>query len=169
MVDLPEPDKPVKNTVKPCCERGGRAAQLGHHLGEGKPVGDFQPLLQAAAQLGAGDVEDGDVILVGDLVDGLVLGAFLHIDHVFEIDHLDADFLLVLAEQVLRVVGAVEILARRVLARPGVVAADDHVGAAVVAADEPCQTASRGPAMRMARFSRLMVVVEAGYLSSTAS
>jgi hypothetical protein len=33
----------------------------------------------------------------------------------------------------------------------------------------PCQTASRGPAMRMARFSSDMVVVAAGYLSSTAS
>lgn len=92
-------------------------------------------LAQAAAQLGAGDVENG---LAGlDLVAGLVLGLFLHIDHLLEVDHLDPDLGLVLAEQLLRVIGAVEVLAGAVLARPGMVAPDDHVGAAVVAPDDP--------------------------------
>ena len=113
------------------------AAQFLHHFGEGEPFGDLQPFGQAAAQFGAGDVEDGHVVLVGDLVRGLVLGAFLHIDHVFEIDHFDAHLVLMLAEQVLRVVGAVEILAGGVLAGAGVVAADDEMGAAVVLADQP--------------------------------
>jgi len=78
------------------------------------------------------------------------LGAFLHVDHVFEIDHFDADFFLVFAEQILRVIGAIEILARRVLAGAGVIAAHDHVGATVVAADDavPDRLARAGHAHR---------------------
>src|SRR5690606_40756854 len=53
-----------------------------------------------------------------------------------EVDQLDPDLVLMFAEQLLRVIGAVEVLALAVLARPGMVAADDHVGAAVVAADD---------------------------------
>ena len=53
-----------------------------------------------------------------------------------EIDHLDPDFGLMLAEKLLRGIGVVEILALAVLARTGMVAPDDHVGAAVVAADD---------------------------------
>ena len=37
---------------------------------------------------------------------GFVLRAFLNIDHLFEIDHLDADFDLVFAEQFLRGIGS---------------------------------------------------------------
>ena len=55
-----------------------------------------------------------------------------------------------LPQQLLGVVRAVERLALRVVARTGVVAADDEVGAAVVLADDRVQTASRGPPMRMA-------------------
>ena len=110
------------------------AAQLLDDGREGEPVGDLEPFLQAAAQLGAGDVEDGLALL--DLVARLVLRLLLDVDHLLEVDHLDADLVLVLAEQLLGVVGAVEGLALAVLARAGVVAADDHVGAAVVAADD---------------------------------
>ncbi len=96
MVDLPEPDRPVKNTVKPCSVARRRgAAQLGDHLGEGEPFGDVEPLAQAAAQLGARDVEHGRAL--GDLVGGVVLRLFLDVDHVFEVDHLDADLVLVLS------------------------------------------------------------------------
>ena len=64
------------------------------------------------------------------------MGAFLHINHVFEINHFDADLILVLAEQVLCIIGAVEIFACGVLAGAGVVAANDEMGAAVVLADQ---------------------------------
>ncbi len=113
------------------------AAQLLHDLGEAEPLGDLEALAQAAAQLGTRDVEDRDGVAVLDLVGGLVLGALLHVDHVLEVDHLQADLVLVRAEQLLRVIGAVEILARAVLAGAGMVAADDHVRATVVAADQP--------------------------------
>jgi hypothetical protein len=75
-----------------------------------------------------------------------------------------------LAEQLLRVVGAVEILARAEFlpgpawSRPTIMWVQPWF-----LRIRPCQTASRGPAMRMARFRRLIVVVAAGYLSSTAS
>jgi hypothetical protein len=67
---------------------------------------------------------------------GIVLRLLLHVDHLLEVDHLDADLGRVGLEQLLRVVGAVEVLSLAVLPRPRVVAAHDHVGAAVVAADD---------------------------------
>jgi len=66
---------------------------------------------------------------------------------VLEGHHLDADFLLVLAKELLGIVGAVEGLAGGILARPGVIAADDEMGA---------------PPIRMARLSRLSAVVVEG-------
>ena len=110
-------------------------AQFPDHFGKGEPLGDLQPFLQATAQFRAGDVEDGDIVAILDLVRGFVLGAFLHIDHVFEIDHFDAHFLLMLAEEVLRIIGAIEIFPGGVLAGPGVVAPHDEMGASVVLAD----------------------------------
>ena len=64
------------------------------------------------------------------------MGALLHIDHVFEIDHFDADLFLMLAHQILGIIGAIEVFACRVLTRSGVVATDDEMGAAVVLADK---------------------------------
>jgi hypothetical protein len=93
------------------------------------------PLLEAAAQFGARDVEDGGAF--GHLVHRVVLRLLLDEDHLLEVDHLDADLGRVLLEQLLRVVGAVEVLALAVLPRPRMVAAHDHVGAAVVLADHP--------------------------------
>ena len=162
MVDLPEPERPVKKTVKPCLARARLgAAQLLDHRREAEPVGDVQPLLQAAAQLGAGDVEDG--LALGDLVARLVLRLLLDVDHLLEVDHLDADLGLVLAEQLLRRVGVVEVLAVAVLARAGMVAADDHVGAAVVAADDARARSPRaGRPCAWRGSSSDSVVVEAG-------
>ena len=111
-------------------------AQFLHNFGEREPLGDFQTFGQTAAQFGARDVQDGDVVFVLDLVHRLVLRAFLDPDHVFEVDHFDADFFLVLAEQVLGVIRSVEVLTSRVLAGASVVAANDEVGAAVVLADQ---------------------------------
>ena len=136
IVDLPEPESPVKKTVKPWfAARRLRLPELLHHGREGEPVGDLQPLLQPPAQLGAGDVEDGHPLL--DLVARLVLRLLLDVDHLLEVDHLDPDLVLVLAEELLRLVGPVERIALRVLPRTGVVAPDDHVGAAVIAPDDP--------------------------------
>ena len=53
-----------------------------------------------------------------------------------EVDHFNADLVFKLPKQFLRVVGTIERLAIRVLSRPGVVTAHDHVGAAMIPADE---------------------------------
>ncbi len=92
--------------------------------------------MRSAAQFGARDVEDRDVFFVFDLVDGFVLGALCDPDHMFEIDHLDAHFFLMFAEQILRLIGAIEIFASGIGTGAGVVAANDKVGAAVVFADQ---------------------------------
>jgi hypothetical protein len=134
MVDLPEPESPVKKTVKPCCARGGKRRRnspttSGRRTIRGSP----------APRAAAGAVRCPRCPApspLGHLVGREVLRLLLHVDHVLEIDHLDADLGLVLLEQLLRVVGAVEILPLAVLARPGMVAPDDHVRAAVVAADD---------------------------------
>ncbi len=109
-------------------------AQLRGDLREGEPLGDLATLGQSAPQLGSRDAESAGVI--GDLVVRDVLIQVLHVDHHPERDHGDAQFFLVLLQQLLGVVGAVEGLARRVRARAGVVAPHDEVGAAVVLADD---------------------------------
>ena len=110
------------------------AAQFLHHFGEGEPFRDIQTFGQTTAQFGARDIEDLRAFL--DLVGRLILRAILDPNHMFEVDHFDAHFLLMLAEQVLRIIGAVEIFARRVGAGSGVVAANDEMGAAIVGADQ---------------------------------
>ena len=52
-------------------------------------------------------------------------------------NHFDAHFGLILAEQILRVIGPVEIFALAVLAGAGMVAAHDEVGDTVIFADQP--------------------------------
>ncbi|MEN9852014.1 MAG: hypothetical protein RL128_2177, partial [Pseudomonadota bacterium] len=106
MVDLPEPESPVKNTV--------------NHFGEREPLRDIQTLAQTAAQFGAGNVQNRAAFR--HFVGRIILCLFLHIDHVFKVNHGHANLGLVLFEQLLRVIGAVEILARAVLAGAGMVA-----------------------------------------------
>ena len=63
MVDLPEPERPVKKTVKPCRWRGGWVRRSSSTTsGKENHSGISSPSLQAAAQLGAGEVEDGLVL-----------------------------------------------------------------------------------------------------------
>ena len=116
--------------------RPGRVApaKLRRHLGEREPRRDITALRQALAQLGARYVEHPRA--GGDLVDGHVLVAVLDVDHLLERHHPDAQLAGVLAEQRLGVVGAVEGLAGRVVARAGVVAADDEMAGPVVLADD---------------------------------
>lgn len=109
-------------------------AQHLDHLGVREPFGDLLAGAQAAAQLGAGNVHGARAL--GDLVGRHVLVAVGDVNHLLELDHLDAELLLVLLDQVLRVVGAVVVLAVLVLAGAGVVAADNEVRRAVVLADD---------------------------------
>ena len=133
MVDLPEPDRQEHGEALLGARRRG-AAQFGDDFREGEPVGNIQTFAQAATQFGAGDAQNGRAF--GHFVDREILGLFLHIDHLFEVDHLDADFLLVLGHHFLRGVGVVEILALAVLAGASMIAANDEVGQTVVLADD---------------------------------
>jgi hypothetical protein len=83
---------------------------------------------------GAGNVKSLDALL--DLVLGLVLVRVGQVRHLLEGHDLDAELVPVLLDGVLRIVRAVEVDALGVLARTGVVTADNEVGGAVVLADD---------------------------------
>ena len=53
-----------------------------------------------------------------------------------EINHLDANFVLVFAKQLLGIIGAIEVFALCIFAGAGVVAADDEMRATVVFANK---------------------------------
>ncbi|VUC36812.1 unnamed protein product [Clonostachys rosea] len=103
-------------------------------LGVGEPGGDLLAGAKAVAQLGTGDVESTGAL--GDLVGGHVLVSVGDVDHLLELDHLDAELLLVLLDEVLSVVRTIVVLAVLVLTGTGVVTADDEVGGTVVLADD---------------------------------
>ena len=109
-------------------------AQLDRDFGIGEPARDVAAFVEAGAELGAGEVEDAGVFR--HFVSREIFILVLEVDHHLERHLGDADFLFVFGEEFLRVVGAVEWFAVGVLARAGVVAADDEVGAAVVLANE---------------------------------
>lgn len=103
-------------------------------LGVREPLGDLLASAKTVAQLGAGDV--GGASALGDLVTGHVLVAVGEVDHLLELDHLDAELLLVLLHEVLGVIRAVVVLAVLVLAGASVVTADDEVSGTVVLSDD---------------------------------
>ena len=135
MVDLPDPESPVKKMVTPClCAWRIAAAQFLHYLGIGEPRGNVAAFVQALAQFRARDVEYLGAL--GHFIGRNVTVFVLQIHHHLERNHLHAHFRFVLLEEFLGVVGAVEGLAVRVFSRSGMVAADDEVGAAVVLANQ---------------------------------
>lgn len=114
--------------------KGVLLAQDFDDLGVREPFGDLLAGAEAVSQLGTGDVEGAGAL--GDLVDGLVLVAVGEVDHLLELDHLDAELLLELLDEVLSIVRAVVVLAVLVLSGTGVVTANDEVGGTVVLADD---------------------------------
>ena len=110
------------------------AAEFLHDVGIREPGRDLGAEREPIAELGARDVER--LLVLRHFVDRVVLVFVRHEDHLLEVDHLHAELFLVLLHQLLGIVRTVERLAGRVLAGAGVVAADDEVRAAVVAADD---------------------------------
>ncbi len=112
--------------------------QLARHFGKGEPLRDLRSLLEPAPQLGAGERQRARPRLAAPLELVLRQEAVLvrQEDHLLEGDHLDADLALVLPHQLLRLVGTVIGPPGLVLAGAGVVATDDEVGAAVIAAHD---------------------------------
>jgi hypothetical protein len=88
---------------------------------------------QTLPELGTRDIESLDAL--GNLIDWLVLIRAGKVGHLLEGNHLDLQFVVVLDDEVLGIVGTVEVLACRVLARTSVVTTDDEVGRTVVFAD----------------------------------
>ena len=136
---LPEPDSPVNQSVTPCRNVGGLVSlRISATAGRLNHSGSWRPL---ARYLSRTSVPEMSAVLTpgGTSSTGRVAVLVGQEDHLLEVDHLHADLVLVLAHRLLRGVGRVERLAGRVLARPGVVAADDEMRAAVVAADDRVQ------------------------------
>lgn len=89
---------------------------------------------EAVSQLGTRDV--GGASTLGDLVGGLVLIGVGEVDHLLELNHLDAKLTLELLDEVLSIIRTVVVLSVLVLARTSVVTADDEVGSTVVLSDD---------------------------------
>lgn len=115
---------------------GGKGVLLSEDLddlGVGEPLGDLLTSSEAVSQLSTGDV--GGASALGDLVGGLVLIGVREVDHLLELDHLDAKLLLVLLDEVLSVIRTVVVLAVLVLAGTGMITTDDEVSSTVVLSD----------------------------------
>ena len=110
------------------------ATQFHRHFREGEPARNVTAFVEAVAQLGPGEVEDAGVFR--HFVRRKIFILIFEVDHHLEGHNRDADVGFVFLEKLLRFVGAIEWLAVGVVARAGVVATDDEMGAAVVFADE---------------------------------
>lgn len=99
-----------------------------------KPVRNGRAGLETLAELSSRDVESLNAL--GNLIDWLVLVRRRQICHHLERYHLDLELLIIFCDEILRVVGAVEILALRVLARACMVAPDDEVCSTEVLAND---------------------------------
>ena len=110
------------------------AAQLGCDFGVREPGRELSAGEEPLAQLGPGDVQR--LQACRHLVLGEVFVALRDVHEHREGDHADADLVCVPAEHFLGLVRAIERSAVAVLARAGVVAADDEVRAPVVLADD---------------------------------
>lgn len=111
-----------------------RLAEDLNDLGVREPLRNLAAGPEPGAQLGTGDIEGADAL--GDGVDGRVLVAIGQVGHHLEGNDLDAEFVTVLLDRVLGVIGSVEVDTLAVLARTGVVTTDDEVGRTVVLADD---------------------------------
>lgn len=103
-------------------------------LGVREPGGDLLAGSETVSELSARDVEGASTL--GDLVVGKVLIAVGEVDHLLELDHLDAKLLLELLDEMLSIIRTVVVLTVLVLAGAGVITAHDEVGSTVVLADD---------------------------------
>lgn len=83
-------------------------AYMNVHSLVAEPIGDGSTGLEALPELSAGDIESLNTL--GHLIDGLVLIRRGKIRHHLERHHLDLELIVVLRNQILSVVRAVEVL-----------------------------------------------------------
>ncbi len=104
---------------------------------------DLQPFAEAAAEFRAGEGKDpGRFRCAGALH---VMGQVLYIDHFGKGDHFDADLIFVLSEKLLSLIRAISGAAVVRIARVGVIAPDNEVGAAEILADKGVPKGLAGP------------------------
>ena len=158
IVDLPDPDSPVKNTVKPCFARGGyerrsSVATSGKVNQDGMSLPCCRRSRSSVPEMFSVRAPSGTSST----------GKYASLSSTYTIiwngTISTPSSSCTNLQQLLRVVRTVERLALRVVARAGVVASDDEVRAAVVLADDrvptrlradrPC--ASRAEAARASR------------------
>mmetsp|Transcript_100318 Transcript_100318/g.224045 ORF Transcript_100318/g.224045 Transcript_100318/m.224045 type:complete len:446 (-) Transcript_100318:868-2205(-) len=105
------------------------------HRLEGKPLGDLLPGAQTAAELSAGELHDLLALLLGlALLDVAFLGA--DVDHVLVVCHSHTELRGVLLPSLLRIVGAIEVVACDGALGAGHVTPDDEVCGAEVLPDD---------------------------------
>ena len=102
-------------------------------LGVREPSRNLLTSAETVAELGTRDVHGAGALR--NLVGGHVLVVVGDVDHLLELDHLDAELLLVLLDECLSIVRAVVVLAVLVLTGTSVVTADNEVGRTVVLTD----------------------------------
>ena len=110
------------------------ALQLTRYLGKGEPGGDLSAFRETAPEVSARDVECPRP--ARHLVFRHVPVLILQVNHHLKRHHGNAQFLLVLAETLLRVIWPVERLAIRIIARPGMIATHDKMTAAMILPDD---------------------------------
>ena len=108
--------------------------ELASHARESEPGGDFLPVGQPVTQVGARQIERP--LALQNLVDRRIRVRLFDEHHQLERHHGDAEFFLVLAQQVLGVIRTVERLPMRIAAGTGVVTPHDEMGAPVVFSDD---------------------------------
>lgn len=113
--------------------RGVGLAEDLDNLGVGEPLGNMGAGAQTLAKLGTGDIKS--LGACGDLVLGFILVVVRAVGDLLEGNDLDTELVLVLLDELLGVVGPVEVLALGVLTGTSVVTADDEVSRTVVLAD----------------------------------
>src|SRR4030095_3809541 len=105
IVDLPAPERPVKNTVIPCLCRGAKVRRSSRAIsGKVNQAGISLPSLKPRRSC-------VHARLRRHFVFGEILIPVFHIDHHLEGHHLDTDLRFMFAEQLLRLVRPVEWLA----------------------------------------------------------
>ncbi len=110
------------------------ASQFLHHFRIGKPTGNIAAFIQPLAQFGAGNIQHARAL--GHFVIRIIFIFIFQIDHHVERHHGHADVRLVLLENLLSLIGAVERLSVGIFARAGMIAAHNEVRAAVVLANQ---------------------------------
>src|SRR5579885_663693 len=135
--------------------RQNTAFELPGYCWEGEPMGYVTAFVQTPAQFGAGDVQLAHPC--GNLILRHQGAELLNVNHHAERDYADANFILILQYEFLRVVWTIEWLAVGSLARTGMITPDNEMGAPEILADDgvPDRVARTGHAHRQRQQRKL--------------